>query len=151
MTQLERSWSFWFGALGEQHGLVHGDESFKLQFSLRFLLTELSFWIAENDIDTWEQLWMAPNASTWPGAEKFDGAAIEEVEQLRKKRFVLVCVLVLHSCLCASGEAVAAARRQHGRFCNLWTVPSNALWSWMVCGQRGLLHQICLPRGQGRP
>ena len=101
MTQVERSWSFWFGALCEQHGLSHVSESHKLQFSLRFQLTELSFWIAENDIDSWEQLRMAPNASTWPGAETFDAATIEKVEQLRKKRQVLFARCLFSNNICA--------------------------------------------------
>jgi hypothetical protein len=86
MTQIEKSWHLWFGALCEQHGLTDASESHTLQWSLRFQLCEVSFWIADNDIDTWDQLQCAPEPGTWPGAEKFEGSAIEEVVQLRKKR-----------------------------------------------------------------
>jgi hypothetical protein len=93
MTQLERSWSLWFGALCEQHGLAHVSESSSLAFSVRFRLCELSFWIAENEIDTWDHLDMAPEPGTWPGAGRFDGAALEQIAQLRKRRLsvFLVC------------------------------------------------------------
>ena len=87
MTQIEKSWSLWFGALCEQHG-----HASSLDFSLRFDLCELSFWIAD-DIDTWEHLEAAPEPGMWPGASNFDGAALEQIVQLRKKR-LSSCVVV---------------------------------------------------------
>ena len=103
MTQLERSWSLWFGALCEQHGRAHGLSRMashsSLPFSLRFQLCELSFWIAENDIDTWAHLDMAPAPGTWRGAGRFDSAALEQITQLQKRRsfclWVCRCSFVL--------------------------------------------------------
>jgi hypothetical protein len=95
MTQLERSWFLWFGALCEQLGLAHVSDSSSLAVSVRFQLCELSFWIAENEIDSWDHLDMAPEPGMWPGAGRFDGAALEQIAQLRKRRSLFLCVMSL--------------------------------------------------------
>ena len=51
---------------------------------------------AENDIDTWEHLKAALEPGMWPGASKFDGAALEQIVQLKKKR-LSSCVVVSSS------------------------------------------------------
>ena len=125
MTQLEKSWSLWFGALCEQHG-----HASSLDFSSRFNLCELSFWIAENEIDTWEHLEAAPEPGTWPGASKFDSSALVQVAQLRKKRLFSLRVSLPHGCSCLLGAFVVSARRP----C-LQTVRSRRLWSCSICSR----------------
>ena len=86
MAQIEKSWSFWFRALCEEHGLRHVSESYQLETFVRFDLCELAFWIATNEIDTWEQLWGADNPRCWPGADEFTEDALRRVCELQKRQ-----------------------------------------------------------------
>ena len=86
MAQIEQSWSLWFQALCKQQGLQHDTESNQLETSVRFDLCELAFWVAENEIDTWDQLWSADEPGCWPGAEKFSADALKRVSELQKRQ-----------------------------------------------------------------
>jgi len=93
MTQVERAWHHWFDALCVQHGLAGASEACKLDASVQFDLIELSFWIADNDLQTWDHLLSAPAPVDWPGAEKFAAAAIEKVVELKKRRCLVFSAL----------------------------------------------------------
>ena len=86
MAQIEKSWSFWFRALCEEHGLRHVSESYQLETFVRFDLCELAFWVATNEIDTWEQLWGADNPRCWPGADEFTEDSLRRVCELQKRQ-----------------------------------------------------------------
>ena len=86
MAQIEKSWNLWFHALCELHGLAHITESHSLDPALRFDLCELAFWIAENEIDSWQQLFWADEPSSWPGAERFSADVLRHVVDLRKRQ-----------------------------------------------------------------
>ena len=86
MTQVERAWHHWFDASCVQHGLAGASEARTLDASVQFDLVELSFWIADNDLQTWDHLRSAPAPAVWPGVEKFSAEALEKVERLQKRR-----------------------------------------------------------------
>ena len=76
MAQLEKSLSRWFHALCELQGVTRVSESYRLASSARFDACELSFCLAENEIDNREQLRADDEPSNWPGAEQFHAAAL---------------------------------------------------------------------------
>ena len=66
--------------------------------------------LQKKNIAKWEHLEAAHEPGMWPGASKFDGAALEQIVQLRKKR-LSSCVVVGAAGLCLfAGALVVSAR-----------------------------------------
>jgi hypothetical protein len=116
MAQIEKSWSLWFHALCELQGLAHISESYRLETSVRFDLCELAFWLAENEIDTWEQLRSADEPGSWPGAEKFSAAVLRHVTELQKRQRLDIYVLLQHMLVfvCMAGTFTLEELRGQG-------------------------------------